>query len=734
MKWRKFMCVALAATTAFSLAACGGSSSDNESKTKDGNKKSDEKVVTADSLNLEGKDYDEQSNIIYDAVLGEFKKDYDEAVAIVDDDRIDERFAKMAIAEAKLLESGVMCPIQGHGGNYRLSRVAPYGCGTVAWGLEDTKLELVLDLDTKDFMKKDEVEEIRAKWAELKGTGKFRDWEIKYLKDKGYKFKDEYSWSYSSDPTTWDVLSTSLQADSDPIVNTIDPLVGYDFENELTGKLAESWEVSDDGLTYTFHLRKGLKWVDNQQREVGDVTADDFVAGMQHMCDAAGGLQGLIEGVIKNADKYNSGDINDFSEVGVKAVDDTTLEYSLEQPCPYFLSMLGYSVFLPMNREFYESKGGKFGQEYDSSADDYSYGKTPADIAYCGAFVIKSFTEKNSIIYEANKGYWNKKNQTIKKVNWKYTDGTDTTKDYKNAVKGETDGVVLSQEMVKMAKKDGRFDKYAATSAVDGTTFVAFYNLNRALYNNARSDSELVSPKSDDDKDRTKKALLNKHFRLALSYGFDRSTYRAQRAGDDLKDVAIKNGWTGWNLVYTQKDVTVQINGKDVTFEAGTPYGKMVQAQVEADGYPFKVYDETADNGNGSGDGYDGWYNPDEAKKELEQAITELGEQGVEVSQDKPIYIDIATNSAVDYFKNQAYSYKQSIEKALDKKVIVNVNETSDFETWGYSGYYVQYGYEMNYDMFDFSGWGPDYGDPSTFLNTMLPNYSGYMCKCLGIY
>lgn len=733
MKWRKFMCVALAATTAFSLAACGGNSSDEGSGDKDNGTK-EEKPVTAEGLNLEGKDYDEQSNIVYDAMLGEFKKYYDEAVSIVDNDKLDERYAKMAIAEAKLLESGVMVPIQGRGGNYRFSRVAPYSAPSVVWGLEDSKQDQMLVVDTKDFLKGEEVTEIRSKWAEMKGTGKFRAWEEKYLKDKGYKFKDEYNIAYSSDPTTWDVLSSSLQTDSDPVVNTIDPLVGYDFENELTGKLAESWDVSEDGLKYTFHLRKGLKWVDNQQREVGDLTADDFVAGLQHVCDAKGGLQDLVSGIIVNVDKYNAGEIQDFGEVGIKAVDENTVEYTLEKPCPYFLSFLGYSVFLPMNREFYESKGGKFGQEFDSSADSYSYGKTSADIAYCGAFVVKSHTTKNSIVYEANKTYWNKKNQTIKKINWKYSDGSDTTKDYKNAVKGETDAVALSEDMIAMAKKDGRFDTYQSQSLLEGTTFVGFYNLNRTAYNNVRNEDELVSPKSDEDKDRTKKAMLNKHFRFALSYAFDRATYRAQRYGDDLKSVALKNGYTGWNLVYTTNDVTVQINGQDVTFPAGTPYGKMVQAQVEADGYPFKVYDEAADDGNGSGDGFDGWYNPDEAKKELEQAISELEAQGVEVSADKPIYVDVSTTTQVDYFKNQAYAYKQSIEKALDKKVIINVNETPETEVWGYSGYYVSYGYEMNYDMFDFSGWGPDYGDPQTFLDTMLPNYSGYMCKCLGIY
>lgn len=83
--------------------------------------------------------------------------------------------------------------------------------------------------------------------------------------------------------------------------------------------LAESYEVSDDGLTYTFHLRKGASWVDSQGRKIADVTADDFVAGMQHMMDAQGGLEYLIEGIIVNASQYTPGEVTDFSQVGVKS-------------------------------------------------------------------------------------------------------------------------------------------------------------------------------------------------------------------------------------------------------------------------------------------------------------------------------------------------------------------------------------------------------------------------------
>ncbi len=78
--------------------------------------------------------------------------------------------------------------------------------------------------------------------------------------------------------------------------------------------------------------------------------------------------------------------------------------------------------------------------------------------------------------------------------------------------------------------------------------------------------------------------------------------------------------------------------------------------------------------------------------------------------------------------------YKKSVEDALGGKVIINLVECTSADEWYYTGYYTNYGYEANYDLFDLSGWGPDYGDPQTYLDTMLDEYAGYMAKCLGIY
>ena len=188
--------------------------------------------------------------------------------------------------------------------------------------------------------------------------------------------------------------------------NVFEGLLKPDASGNLNPAVAESYTVSDDHLLYTFKLRSGATWVDSQGRKVADVTADDFVAGMQHMMDAMGGLEYLVSGIIVNADEYINGVITDFSQVGVTAVDANTVEYKLLAPCPYFVTMLGYGVFAPMSRTYYDSMGGKFGADYDASAESYRYGKDPNSIAYCGPYLVTNATANSTIVFSANDSYW----------------------------------------------------------------------------------------------------------------------------------------------------------------------------------------------------------------------------------------------------------------------------------------------------------------------------------------
>ena len=729
-KFNKIVSLLLVLVMMLGLVACGGSNTTTETTAAPvaAETEAAAAAVYVDPYADIRDDYDALSTAIYEDVLGEFATAYEAAKAATN---VSERYALMAVAEAKLLESGVMLPLTAQGGNYAISRVVPNTATSALWGNDSVRYHNVL-VATEPLTAADR-DELKALWAELKGTGTWEAEAKALVESKGYTLKDTYTLGYSSDPQTWDVLATSRAADSEAIVNTYDGLYEYNSENVLMPALAESYEVSEDGLTYTFKIRQGQKWVDSQGRAVADVKADDFVAGMQHMMDVMGGLEYLVQGIIVNATEYITGEVTDFAEVGVKAVDDYTLEYTLCQPTSYFMTMLGYGVFAPMSREYYESKGGKFGADFDNTAADYTYGKTPDDIAYCGPYLVSNMTAENTIVFTANPSYWNAENVTMKSITWLYNDGEDALKAYNDTISGVLDGAGLNASATEAAKADGHFDTLAYVSATDATSFMAFVNVNRAATSNF-NDGAAATPKTEEDLTRTGAAMLNQHFRLALAQATDRGTYNAQTVGEELKYTSMINSYVPGTFVYLEEDVTIDINGTATTFAAGTYYGAIMQAQIDADGVALKVWDPEADGGIGSSTQFEGWYNPDAAAAELAKAVEDLAAQGIEVSAEKPIYIDLPYFSGSEAYGNRANAYKQSIETVLGGAVIVNLVECVDSTTWYYAGYYCNFGYEGNYDMYDVSGWGPDYGDPQTYLDTFLPDYAGYMVKMIGLF
>lgn len=721
-----------------SLVACGNSGSgssdpadESVSVSSSASSESDASASASSESEAEAEEsempegYDETSTELYNEALGDFN---DALATAKEAETVDERYALMAVAEGKLMESAMMYPLTSRGGTYAMYRMAPRTKDYTLWGSDKDRYHQYVV--TTDFIKTEDYNEMRAKWDELKGTGTYESWVKEYLAGKGYTLKDSFSMPYASDPVTWDGLATSRAADTDAIINTYDGLMEYDVEGTLQPALAESYEVSDDGLTYTFHLRKDVKWTDSQGREVDTVKADDFVAGMQHMCDAQGGLEYLVQGVIKNVSQYISGEVTDFDEVGVKAVDDYTVEYTLEEPCSYFMTMLGYTIFMPMSRSYYQSQGGKFGAEYDSSAADYQYGKDSNSIAYCGPYLVTNATAKNTIVFKLSDSYWNKDNVNIKTLTWLFNDQSDVTKMYTDAKAGTVDYVNLNTSTMETAKSEGLYDQYAVVSDTDATSFMGFYNINRTATANANDGTTAKSTKSDEEIQRTNKALQNVHFRRAISFAADRGAYNAQQVGEDLKYTSLRNTFTPGYFVSLSKDTTIQINGTDTTFPAGTYYGEIVQKQIDADGVKIKVWDAE----NKTSDGFDGWYNPENAVEELNTAIEELAEDGITIDESNPIQIEYPYPSAVEVYTNKANSYKKSVEAALGGKVVINLVDAVDLDGWYYAGYYVNYGYEQNYDVYDVSGWDPDFGDPCSYLDTMLPDYEGYMTKCFGIF
>ena len=736
---KKFLAMLLALTMVASMAACGNKETAPETPdapavetpdtTPDAAEETEEPVeVTGEYVDPYADvadDYDALSEAVYNDVLGEFNEVYQTALA--EETNISRRFALMAQAEAKLLESAVMLPVSTQGGNYGISAIAKRSASTTLWGTD--YMRQYTKLVTTELIKAEDQKALIALWNETRGTGTWMESAKAYLTEHGYELKDSLSMGYVSDPKVWDILATSQAGDSDVLVQTYDGLMEYNAENVQVPALAESYEISDDGLTYTFHIREGVKWVDSQGREVADLTADDFVAGMQHMMDAMGGLEYLVQPIIVNADAYITGEITDFSQVGVKAVDDYTLQYTLVKPTSYFMTMLSYGVFAPMNRGYYESMGGKFGADYDASAADYKYGKGPDSIAYCGPFTVTNATPGNTIVFKANPTYWNAENQNIKSLTMMYNDGKDPLKAYKDTMSKVLDGCGLAASTLEAVKADGMFDDYVIPSDTNATTFSNYYNVNRQAYANF-NDGAAASQKTEEAKIRDTAAMRNEHFRRAVSFATDRAVYNAQTVGEDLKLNSLRNTYTPGNFVTLAEEVTIDINGTETTFPAGTYYGEIVQAQIDADGVQMTVWDAE----NETSDGFDGWYNPEAAKAEMKLAVKELAAIGIEVSAENPIYIDVPYFAGSEIYSNRANAYKKSLETVLENKVVVNLITCNSQEEWLYAGYFSESGMDSNFDMYDVSGWGPDYGDPQTYLDTFLPDYAGFVTRCIGLF
>ncbi len=739
------------------LAACGGdsgspSSSEQSSSSEESSSETESSEAGDDTSDpeegetgewtppsIDSEDYDEISAYYYDYNVGEFYETYEHATEEVMD--LNKRWAEEAIAEAKLMETGMLQPTTCDGGQYAFGRIAPGSTTTNGWGSDNERYQY--SIVTEEILKTEDRDALKELLNEKRGTGEYRTEAQKYLTDKGYHLKDSYNITFTELPTTWDMMATSKAADTVPVRGTRDSLLYYDGENREVPALAESYEASEDGLTYTFHIRKGVKWVDSQGREVGDLTAQDWVAGLQHLCDAGDGIQSLFVGVVEGIEDYINGDETDFSKVGIEATDDHTLVYHLEKPVPYFTSMLHYGLSLPLCTSFYTSQGGAFGEDFDPGAENYTYGTSPETIAYCGPFLITNATAGNSINYVANPAYWDAENVTLKAMARLYNDGSDVTKNYSDLKAGITDQSTLNSSTLELAKSEKMegdeatiFDTYAYVTATGVTSYINFMNVNRQTWANARDNTEAVSAQTEEDKERTHLAMNNVHFRRALCFAVDRTTWNAQGVGEELAALSVRNSYTPATFVSLTEDTTVTINGEEVTFPAGTDYGEIMQAQIDADGVKITVYkkDSSAENGKGTGDGFDGWYSPENAVEELNIAIEELSKHGVTIDESNPIQVDLpfASNSTV--YTNKANAYKQSVEASLGGKVIVNLIDCPSYEVWYYCGYNTNDGSEANYDMYDLSGWSPDFMDPCSYIDTFLPEYNGFMTKCIGVY
>ena len=493
-----------------------------------------------------------------------------------------------------------------------------------------------------------------------------------------------FSYVYAMDPSSLDYSVTSKSSTSDVIANVVDGLLENDKYGNLIPSLAEDWSVSKDGLTYTYTLRKGVKWYTSEGEEYAEVKAQDFVTGLKHAVDGKSDGLSLLQDSIKGLAAYISGESNDFSTVGVKAVDDYTVEYTLNKPESFWNSKVTTATMLPVNEEFLNSKGKDYGTP------------TPSSILYNGPYLLKSLTSKSAIEYEKNPNYWDKDNVKIDSIKLTFYDGSDQESLIRSFTQDAYTTARLFPTSSNFESTKKEYGDKIVYSPQEATSYYLTVNVNRQSYNKTAKTDET-------QKTSTKEALLNKNFRQALNFALDRHSYTAQLNGEEGADKIIRNSLVPHDYV--------QVGEKT--------FGELAREQLVSYGEQWKDVALT--------DGKDTIYNPEKSKAAFAKAKTELQAKGVTF----PIRLDIPVEQTDVIAVQQTNSLKQSIESTLGTdNVIIDVLQMTDNEKMSITSQ-AKVPAQKDYDL-NGTGWGPDYQDPATYLN-ILDAKKGSALKHLGI-
>lgn len=502
--------------------------------------------------------------------------------------------------------------------------------------------------------------------------------------DKEADAPTTFSYVYAVDPASLDYSIATRTSTTDVIGNVVDGLMENDQYGNVIPSLAEDWSVSKDGLTYTYKLRKGVKWYTSEGEEYAEVTAHDFVTGLKHVADGKSDGVSLIQNSIKGLDAYMTGETNDFSTVGVKALDDYTVEYTLNKPESFWNSKVTTATMLPVNEEFLKASGKDYGAV------------TPAGILYNGPYILKTLTSKSLIEYEKNPNYWDKEKVKIEKIKSTYYDGSDQESLIRSFSSGAYTTARLFPSSSNFASTLEQYGDKITYSPQDSSSYYFTFNVNRQSYNKTAKTSE-------EQKTSTKEAMLNKDFRQAINFAFNRHSYAAQLNGEDGADKIIRNSLVPDNFV--------QAGGKN--------FGQIAQAELVNYGDQWKGVELV--------DGKDSIYNPDKAKAAFEKAKKDLESKGVTF----PIHLDVPVEQTDTIAVQQSNSFKQSIESTLGaENVVIDVLQMTDNEKETITSQ-ARVPSQKDYDL-NSTGWAPSYQDPASYLNIMDPK-SGSAMKHLGI-
>ena len=339
-----------------------------------------------------------QTGVKYAANTGYSNTEYDKLIEEAKTaSSQEESWAKFAKAEKIMLEDGFLSPLIQSGASYLQK---PYVSGrlTPAFGVPYI-----------------------YNWVEL-GEG-----------------KKELNITGASDIPTLDPSKASDTVSSEVLMNTMEGLTKLDKDGKLAPGIAEKWEKSEDGKTWTFNLRKDAKWSNGDS-----VTAKDFEYSWKRTLNpATASTYGFIMYDIKGAKDYNLGKVDNADNVGIKAIDDYTLQVELVRPVHYFDSLMFFKSFLPQNQKAVEQFGSEYGTAHDK-------------IVYNGPFTLSDWKIEDVYTMSKNPNYWDASSVKIDKVNTKIVKDPNAALNLYET--GQIDIVGLNSENVDKYKDSPEFN------------------------------------------------------------------------------------------------------------------------------------------------------------------------------------------------------------------------------------------------------------------------------------
>lgn len=480
-----------------------------------------------------------------------------------------------------------------------------------------------------------------------------------------------YKVLYSGEVSTLNYLITSNANEQSIGANVIDTLVEYNSDGEIQPSLATDWSYDEESLTWTFHIREGQKWIDNNGNEVADLTAQDFVDAMKYVLTPENGSStssGLF-GLIANAEEYYNGLAGeegyapiDFEEVGVKAVDANTLQYTLAGECPYFLSTLTYMYFMPAYGPQLEEQGSNFATSADT-------------MYYCGAFYISSYEPQVQMVMSKNQSNWDAEHVYIDKIQKTYNAEASTI-GAEMAKRGEIDYTTLGADVVDAWLSDPATENMVSMNRpkVDYAYFYCFnFNVKKLNEDFYRDGMEGYSIADEYEPWNWEIAVNNENFRQSIMHAVNRYSTVYVTTGDHANpDDYIQNTITPQGFAIDTD------NGKDYTEEAAF-----------TDILSKDFYDDAA------------------AVEYKEKAMEELSAQGVTF----PVKMLVKYNPSTTNWEDQCIVLEQQLESVLGSDYIDVIVEAGPSEN-----FLTDVRRSSDY-MFLLCNWGADYADPETWTD-----------------